>query len=37
MTAGSGGARAVLGFSDPRDYVIRVTHQPAVPAKQRES
>ncbi|MFN4092490.1 MAG: FtsB family cell division protein [Brevundimonas sp.] len=30
-------ARAVLGFSDPRDYVIRVTHQPAVPAKQRES
>ena len=30
-------ARAVLGFSDPRDYVIRVAHQPAVPAKQRES
>lgn len=30
-------ARAVLGFSDPRDYVIRVAHQPAVPVKQRES
>ncbi len=30
-------ARAVLGFSDPRDYVIRVAHRPAVPAKQRES
>ena len=30
-------ARAVLGFSDPRDYVIRTRH-PAVPtAKPRES
>ncbi len=25
-------ARAVLGFSDPRDYVIRVSHRPTPPA-----
>ena len=26
-------ARAVLGFTDPRDYVIRVTHEASAPAK----
>ena len=26
-------ARAVLGFTDPRDYVIRVTHEAPVAAK----
>ena len=30
-------ARAVLGFSDPRDYVIRVSHRPVAAARPRES
>lgn len=26
-------ARAVLGFTDPRDYVVRVTHETPAPAQ----
>lgn len=30
-------ARAVLGFADPRDYVVRVAAPPAQPEKPRRS
>ena len=30
-------ARAVLGFSDPRDYVIRIAHRPVPTVRPHES
>lgn len=30
-------ARAVLGFSDPRDYVIRIAHRPVATGRPHES